>query len=90
MVNFDVWRSPKVKSEVAPFLKIILMMCRNHIPSFVLSSQNARFHKFIVQIRSTIMQLSMYIIGFPKLKSQTLMANIFSKFPCPQAATSLW
>ena len=54
MVNFDVQRSPKVKSEAAPFLKIILMMSRNHIQSFMLLSQNAQFHKFLVQICSTI------------------------------------
>ena len=42
MVNFDAQRSPKVKSEVAPFLKITLMMCRNHVPSFILLSQNAQ------------------------------------------------
>ena len=42
MVNFDVQRSPKVKSEAAPFLKITLMMCRNHVPSFMLLSQNAQ------------------------------------------------
>ena len=42
MVNFDVQRSPKVKSEVALFLKITLLMCRNHVPSFMLLSQNAQ------------------------------------------------
>ena len=46
MVIFDVWRSPKVKSEAAPFLKITLMICRNHVPSFMLLSQNAHLsHK---------------------------------------------
>ena len=54
MFNFDVQRSPKVKSEAAPFLKIILMMSRNHIPSFVFLSQNAQFREFLFQIRSTI------------------------------------
>ena len=42
MVNFDVQRSPKVKSEAPPLLKISLMMCTNHVPSFMLLSQNAQ------------------------------------------------
>ena len=42
IVNFDVQRSPKVKLKTAPFLKITLMMCRNHVPSFMLLSQNAQ------------------------------------------------
>ena len=53
MVNFDVQRSPKVKSEEDSFLKIILMMSRNRAPSFMLLSQNAQFHKLLVQILST-------------------------------------
>ena len=41
-VIFDVQRSSKVKLEVAPFLKITHMMCRNHVPSLMLLSQNAQ------------------------------------------------
>ena len=63
MVNFDVQRSPTVKSEAAPFLKIILMS-RNHIPSFMLLLQNAQFHKFLVQIRSNNKTTQMFILRF--------------------------
>ena len=41
MVNFDIQRSPKAKSETDPFLKIFLMMSRSHVASFILLLQNA-------------------------------------------------
>ena len=54
MVRIDVQRSPKVKLEVAPFLKILLIVSRNHVPSFMLLSQNAQFIQYLAQICSTI------------------------------------
>ena len=39
---------------MAPFLKILLMVSRNYLPSFMLLSQNAQLNHYIAQICPTI------------------------------------